>query len=63
MCYKETELDSLEQAENAEEGSTLLCIVGIMDPVRKEVPEAIATCKRAGVVVRMVTGDSIQSNH
>lgn len=27
--------------------------------MRKEVPEAVATCKRAGVTVRMVTGDNI----
>ena len=28
------------------------------DPVRAEVPEAVATCKRAGITVRMVTGDN-----
>lgn len=39
----------------------LICIalVGIKDPVRKEVPAAVAQCQRAGIVVRMVTGDSI----
>ncbi|KPA76150.1 putative P-type ATPase [Leptomonas pyrrhocoris] len=40
------------------EGLTLLGIVGIRDPVRAEVPEAIAQCRRAGVVVRMITGDN-----
>ncbi len=37
----------------------LIClgIVGIKDPVRKEVPDAVLTCKRAGIVVRMVTGE------
>lgn len=34
-------------------------IVGIKDPVRKEVPAAVETCKRAGITVRMVTGDNI----
>ena len=38
---------------------TLLTLVGIQDPVRDEVPEAVATCLRAGVTVRMVTGDNI----
>lgn len=42
-----------------EEGLTAYCIVGIKDPVRKEVPEAVATCQRAGIRVRMVTGDNI----
>lgn len=34
------------------------CIVGIKDPVRAEVPDAVAVCKRAGITVRMVTGDN-----
>lgn len=33
-------------------------MVGIKDPLRPGVPEAVATCQRAGVVVRMVTGDN-----
>jgi len=36
----------------------LLAIVGIQDPLRAEVPDAIAKCKKAGIVVRMVTGDN-----
>jgi len=37
----------------------LLGIVGIQDPLRDGVREAVETCKKAGVVVRMVTGDNI----
>jgi Ca2+-transporting ATPase len=37
----------------------LLSIVGIQDPLRAGVTEAVATCQRAGVVVRMVTGDNM----
>ena len=35
------------------------CIVGIIDPLRSDVKEAVATAQMAGVVVRMVTGDNI----
>jgi len=38
---------------------TLIGIVGIEDPVRPEVPKAIAQCQRAGITVRMVTGDNV----
>lgn len=37
---------------------TFLGVVGIQDPVRPGVPEAVALAKHAGVVVRMVTGDN-----
>ncbi|KAM7063635.1 plasma membrane calcium-transporting ATPase 2 isoform 3-T6 [Molossus nigricans] len=38
-----------------------ICVVGIEDPVRPEVPEAIRKCQRAGITVRMVTGDNINT--
>ena len=44
-----------------EDALTLVAIVGIKDPVRAEVPDAVATCKRAGITVRMVTGDNIHT--
>lgn len=37
---------------------TLIGIVGIEDPLRDEVPGAVLTCQKAGIVVRMVTGDN-----
>nr|XP_015814576.2 plasma membrane calcium-transporting ATPase 2 isoform X5 [Nothobranchius furzeri] len=40
---------------------TAICIVGIEDPVRPEVPDAIQKCQRAGITVRMVTGDNINT--
>ncbi|KAJ3328422.1 Calcium-transporting ATPase 10, plasma membrane-type [Blyttiomyces sp. JEL0837] len=49
--------ESLFKALEAE--TVLLAILGLEDPIRAEVPEAVATCQRAGVSVRMVTGDAL----
>eukprot|EP01118_Nematostelium_gracile_P018615 TRINITY_DN832_c0_g1_i2.p1 TRINITY_DN832_c0_g1~~TRINITY_DN832_c0_g1_i2.p1 ORF type:complete len:1035 (-),score=320.40 TRINITY_DN832_c0_g1_i2:105-3209(-) len=42
-----------------EENLTLIAIVGIEDPIRREVPESVRICQRAGITVRMLTGDNI----
>eukprot|EP00299_Pterocystis_sp_00344_P017967 c8989_g1_i2.p1 GENE.c8989_g1_i2~~c8989_g1_i2.p1 ORF type:complete len:1021 (+),score=210.29 c8989_g1_i2:44-3106(+) len=47
--------------EQIEKDLILLALIGIKDPVRKEVPPAVASCKRAGIFVRMVTGDNIET--
>eukprot|EP01061_Rhynchopus_euleeides_P037765 TRINITY_DN647_c0_g2_i1.p1 TRINITY_DN647_c0_g2~~TRINITY_DN647_c0_g2_i1.p1 ORF type:complete len:1024 (+),score=459.41 TRINITY_DN647_c0_g2_i1:166-3237(+) len=46
-------------AESPEDDKlTFIAILAIEDPMRPEVPEAVETCKRAGITVRMVTGDN-----
>jgi P-type Ca2+ transporter type 2B len=37
---------------------TVVCIFGIKDIIRPEVPSAVASCMKAGITVRMVTGDN-----
>jgi P-type Ca2+ transporter type 2C len=37
---------------------TLYGLLGIKDPLRKDVKDAILSCQKAGVTVRMVTGDN-----
>ncbi|KAL2591408.1 hypothetical protein AAZV13_12G010500 [Glycine max] len=44
-----------------EDKYTLIAIIGIKDPVRPGVKEAVKTCLEAGIVVRMVTGDNINT--
>jgi Ca2+-transporting ATPase len=43
--------------EKIEKGFTFLGIIGMIDPPREEVKDAIFTCKKAGINVVMVTGD------
>uniref|UniRef100_A0A183CCV9 Calcium-transporting ATPase n=1 Tax=Globodera pallida TaxID=36090 RepID=A0A183CCV9_GLOPA len=50
-----------DDEESLREGMTAVAVLGIQDPVRPEVPEAIAKCQRAGITVRMVTGDNINT--
>jgi len=50
--------DNLGVYELEKSGLTLVAILGIKDILRQEVPEAIATCRGAGIKVRMVTGDN-----
>jgi len=38
-------------------GLTFLGLIGLEDPARKDVPQAIKDCKQAGIRVVMVTGD------
>ncbi|CCD74104.1 Calcium-transporting ATPase [Caenorhabditis elegans] len=40
---------------------TAIAVLGIQDPVRPEVPAAITRCQEAGITVRMVTGDNINT--
>jgi Ca2+-transporting ATPase len=62
LAYRDMDID-IEQVwdeqEKVEIELTLLAIVGIKDPLRPEVPNAVRQCKEAGIVVRMVTGDNI----
>jgi calcium-translocating P-type ATPase len=46
-----------DTADDAERDLTLLGLVAIEDPPRRGAAEAIATCRRAGIHVAMVTGD------
>lgn len=43
------------------DGFTLIAIMGIEDTIRAEVPSAVKRIQEAGVIVRMVTGDNIDT--
>ena len=68
LCYRD--VDYWPPVENADEKDevpynylvhdlTLIGIAGIEDPLRLGVRDAIAQCKKAGVAVKMCTGDNV----
>ncbi|CAD8083816.1 unnamed protein product [Paramecium primaurelia] len=44
--------------EELEKDLVLIAIAGIKDPIRKDVPNSIKACNKAGIQVRMLTGDN-----
>ena len=52
-----------EQADESyiTNGMVFLGVVGLKDPVQPEVPRAVKSVKRAGVKVRLITGDNVET--
>jgi calcium-translocating P-type ATPase len=46
---------------DVEEGFALLALVGIIDPPREEAMAAVAQCQAAGIRVKMITGDHVET--
>ncbi|XP_027939837.1 calcium-transporting ATPase 9, plasma membrane-type [Vigna unguiculata] len=68
IAYRSYELDKVPSSEQdldqwslPEHELVLLAIVGIKDPCRPGVKDAVRLCSDAGVKVRMVTGDNLQT--
>lgn len=40
---------------------TLICIYALIDPLRDEIVESVRKCHSAGINIRMVTGDNIDT--
>lgn len=69
--YTEEELKRLQQANNnfekeadreaLEKNLTLIGIYALQDPLRDEVVRSVRICHKAGINVRMVTGDNIDT--
>ena len=66
VAYKDFLPDGQQVNWDAEEstiisGLTLVCICGLQDPLRPEVKDSIKKCQTAGIVVRMLTGDNVNT--
>lgn len=61
--YKKVSQLPAKYTENPPDNANLVleCIVGIIDPLRSDVKEAVRIAQEAGVTVRMVTGDNIST--
>ena len=46
---------------NPEKDMIFIGLIGMMDPPRTSVPSAIDTCKKSGIKIVMITGDSINT--
>ena len=60
LGFKEVTDDKYSK-DSVEKDITIVGIVGIMDPPRKEVKGAIDSAKKAGISVFMCTGDSVET--
>ena len=57
LGYKETETKEEYEQEQVESGFTYIGLVGMIDPPREGVSEAIELARKAGIKTVMVTGD------
>ena len=58
LCARRLDDDeNIDDIKTVESSFIFLGLVGIMDPPRAEVKEAIEICQRAGIRVKMITGD------
>ncbi|CAL5996411.1 Calcium-transporting_ATPase [Hexamita inflata] len=59
LAYKEADMNTSLEADALESELILSALVGIQDPLRPAVKQAVADCHHASITVRMVTGDNI----
>ena len=62
LAFAYKEIDSLPQEptpQELENGLTFLGLVGMIDPPREEVKDAVRVCREAGIKPVMITGDHV----
>jgi len=56
LAYRQ--LDELPEGDIPEQGLSFAGFMGLLDPPRPEVPQALRSCRSAGIKVIMITGDA-----
>lgn len=60
-CKRAAPLEDRLGLADATSGYVLLALVGIIDPPREEAIRAVGECHRAGIRVKMITGDHVET--
>jgi magnesium-transporting ATPase (P-type) len=60
-CRRGAPAESRLTPDDVERGFTLLALTGIIDPPREEAIQAVGDCHRAGIRVKMITGDHAET--
>lgn len=74
VCYADISYEEYERMKEAnnnfatekdrevlESGLTFIAIFGLKDPLRPEIVESTRKCRNAGINIRMVTGDNLDT--
>ena len=61
VTYRTEEQKGVGDCPAVESQLTLVGLLGCQDPVRPEVPDSVLDCQKAGIFVRMVTGDNMET--
>ena len=61
LASKNNNWETTEDMANVEANMTMVAIFGLKDPLRDGIRKAVETCHKAGINVRMVTGDNIDT--